>query len=200
MTARELRTLARDAIAQAGARGFVRFAPEGADALLITDAPRFCADGGQRTELSDALTSRGFSCREDGGLLLITPEDALLSRLGQGAASPRSWDWESPLTPVYALADRWLRVGGASCEGMCVKSMAAAVLSASAEADAMPPLTEAGRRLALETARLLWRPRAQVLAGLGALRARAAIMQRKKDVSGLRLCGGMLMEWIDEQT
>ena len=188
MTARELRALARDALAQAGARGFVRFAPEGSDALLFTDAPRFCADGAQREGLCGALSSRGFSCREDGGLLLITPEDALLSRLGQGTSRPENWDWESTLTPVYTLADRWLRTGGADR------------LPPDEAADAtMPPITEAGRRLALETARLLWRPRAQVLAGLGALRARAAIMQREKDVSGLRLCGGMLMDWIDEQ-
>ena len=109
-------------------------------------------------------------------MLLITPEDALLSGLAQDAPTPREWDWESSLTPVYALADRWLRVGSA------------------------PPLTEAGRRLVLETARLLWKPRAQVLSGVGALRASAAVMQRKRDVSGFRLCGGMLMEWIDEQT
>ena len=193
MTARALRALARDALTQAGARGFVRFAPEGSTALLITDAPRFCADGARLDGLRDALSSRGFSCCEDGGLLLVTPEDALLSRLGQDAPMPRDWDWESPLTPVYALADRWLRVGGVAKNARELRGEAPDIA-------AVPPLTEAGRQLALETARLLWKPRAQVLARLGMLRARAAIMQRKRDVSGLRLCGGMLMEWIDEQT
>ena len=189
VTARGLRALARDALAQAGARGFVRFAPEGSDALLLADAPRFCADDAQREQLCNALSSCGFSCREDGGLLLITPEDALVLCLGQGAPRPESWDWESPLTPVYTLADRWLRACGADR------------LPPNETADAaMPPFTDAGRRLALETVRLLWKPRAQVLAGLDALRARAAIMQRNRDVSGLRLCGDMLMEWLSEQT
>ena len=177
VTARELRALARNALAQAGARGFVRFAPEDLGALLLTDAPRFCADGAQRERLCDALSSRGFCWREEDGLLLITPGDALLSRLGQNAPMLMNWDWQSPLTPVYTLADRWFRAGGT-----------------------VRPLTEAGRQLALETARLLWRPRAQVLAGLGALRDRAAVMQRHRDVSGLRLCAGMLMEWIDGES
>ena len=195
MTAAELRALARCAIAEAGARGFVRFAPEGDSALLLSDAPRLCADGEARARLGEALEARGFDSREHEGLLLIMPRDALLMALADGATLPARGEWEDSLAPAYTLADRWLRAQTAQCVGHA----GAACGEERAHAPNAAPLTQAGRQLALETARLLWRPQGQVLAGLAALRARAAVLQRGKDASALRLCGGMLANWLSEQ-
>ena len=173
MTAIELRALAREALLEAGARGFVRFLPEGDGALLVTDAPKGC--GGIQTELlMSCMAARGFVCKMRGNLLALTPGDELLAGLAREAVCPESWDWESELAPLLALAARWMRAPEA-------------------------PVGEAGRRLAIETARLLWKPRAQVLGGLGALRAGAAVLQRNKEPGGLRLCGGMLALYGAEQ-
>lgn len=170
MTVTELRALARGAVFEAGVQGFVRFLPEGDAALLVTDALRNCAGAEQTDRLIDALAAQGFACEARGSLLVLTPGDALLASLAQGAALPDGWDWDGELAALPALADRWLRAPDA-------------------------PMGEAGRRLAIETARLIWKPRAQVLQGLDALRARAAVMQRCGDYGGLRLCGGMLAAW-----
>ena len=174
MTAQELRALARDALKETGAGGFVRFAPEGDEALLLTDATARL-EGERREALLRALKARGFVCALRGELLCLTPNDALLSRLGEGEAVLPRCEEESPLAPACALADRWLR--------------------APREA-----LTPAGRRLALEAARLLWQPRRQVLFGLRGLRARAAALQRAGDRSALRLCGAMLARWCARET
>lgn len=173
MTARELRALARGALEEARANGFVRFAPEGDEALLLTDAAARLDEAG-RAELVRVLHARGFVCAARGGLLGLTPEDALLSRLGEGEASPPRCDEDDPLLPACALADRWLRAP-------------------------REPLTPAGRRLVLETARLLWQPRPKVLAGLRNLRALAATLQRGGDRSALRPCGAMLSRWCAQE-
>lgn len=171
MTSAALRALAREALAQAGARGFVRFLPPGDGALLATDAVARCAD---EAALVGALESRGFAAARRGALLALTPGDALLLSMAGEPPTTREWDWDGPLAPAFALADRWLRAP----EG---------------------PLTPSGRRLALETARLLWLPEAQALRGMGALRAQAAAMQRARDVGALRLCGGILLAWCEER-
>ena len=54
------------------------------------------------------------------------------------------------------------------------------------------PLTPAGRQLVLETLRLIWQPQACVLEGIDALRARAAVMLRVGDASGLHEAGAYL--------
>ena len=173
MTAAELRALARGALEEVNARGFVRFAPEGDDALLLTDAPARLGEG-RRAELASALRSRGFVCASRGTLLALTPGDALLSRLFEGEAlAPRCGEGD-PLAPACALADRWLRAPRL-------------------------PLTARGARLVMETARLLWRPREQVLAGLCGLRALAATLQRGGERSGLRPCGVMLARWCAQE-
>lgn len=173
VTPRALRALARDAIEEAGARGFVRFAPEGDEALLLTDAPARLS-GARRDELASALSARGFVCLPRGELLGLTPDDALLARLGEEGQAPPACGEESPIYPACALARRWLRAPKQA-------------------------LTPAGKRLVLETARLLWRPRAQVLAGLRILRTRAAVMQRGRDASGLFPCGAMLARWCAQE-
>ena len=53
--------------------------------------------------------------------------------------------------------------------------------------------------LIIETARLLWRPRTQVLAGLPALRARRAALLRERNPSGFAPAGALLANWCDEQ-
>ena len=174
VTARELRALARGALEEIKAGGFVRFAPEGDEALLLTDAAARL-EGDRRAALLAALKARGFACARRGELLCLTPEDALLLRLGEGEAALTRCAEDSPLAPACALADRWLR----------------------APQGAMTP---AGRHLALETARLLWQPRRQVLLGLRGLRARAAALQRAGDRSALRLCGAMLARWCAQET
>lgn len=170
LSARDLRDLAREALAEADARGFVRFLPEGDDALLLTDAPRFCEDVAQREHLRAALASRGFDVCERDGLFALLPSIDLLLRLADDASLPAPRDWDASLDAALFLADRWLRAPET-------------------------PFSPDARRLLLETARLLWRPRAQALAGLSSLRARAALMQRGGDRSGLRACGAMLANW-----
>ena len=130
----------------AGARGFVRFAEEG-DSLLVTDAAARCQDGGEA--LCAALCSAGFACRQEGSLLYLAPDDALLEQLCALRAAPQV-DWESALHPVQAFASRILR----------------------AERTAMTP---EGRAFVLRTAALLWQPEHRVLAGIAQLRQQAAI-------------------------
>ena len=171
MNVTDLRNLARGALASCGARGFVRFAPEGG-ALLVTDAALRCEDGGEA--LVRALAAAGFACRREGALLALTPDDALLAPLCAREGRTVPIDWDGPLHPVQTLAARLLR------------------------ADALP-LTDGGRALVIEAARLLWRPPEQVLAGLPGLRARAAALLRCHDTSGFAPAGAMLANWCDEQ-
>lgn len=171
MRVTDLRDLARDVMLESGGRGFVRFVP-GGDALLVTDAPGRCADGGSL--FLKGLENAGFSCWLDGALGYILPGDALLLSLCERKGGPVPGNWTSPLHPVCALANRFLREP-------CLE------------------LTRQGRALLLETARLLWRPQAQVLAGLGAIRARAAALLRTGDRSGMHEAGAMLANWCDEQ-
>ena len=171
MNVTDMRNLAREALASCGARGFVRFAPEGG-ALLVTDAALRCADGG--AALRDAVAAAGFVCRAAGALLALAPGDALLSRLCARAKRTVQIDWDGPLHPAQTLAAQMMRAPDAA-------------------------LTDAGRALIIETARLLWRPRAQVLAGLPALRARRAALLRERDTTGFAPAGALLANWCDEQ-
>lgn len=175
LTAEGLRALAREALGEAGARGFVRFLPEGNEALLLTDAPRLLPDDAARERLLSALTARGFSpLPEAGGLLPLLPGDALLLRMVEKAPVP-AWDWDGPLSGAFSLADRWLRAPDAPFSPDM-------------------PLSIEGRHLAVETTRLLWRDRAEALAGLPRLRALGAEAQRSR-AGGLRLAGGILLSW-----
>ncbi len=157
-----LRTLAREAMLASGGRGFVRFLPPGG-ALLATDA--LCrAEREQAEAIRKALRAAGFVCEDAGALLLLTPQDALL------AAAPdiqTDVDWAGEAYAAQALARRW-------------------------QARPPLPLTPAGRQLVLETLRLIWQPQACVLEGIDALRARAAVMLRVGDASGLHEAGAYL--------
>lgn len=159
LMAHALRARAREAVLEAGGRGFVRFA---ADGLLATDAVRRCdADA-----LAAALAARGFTCRTQGGLLLMTPQDALLREICAGQ-KPVEIDWSSPLCPAQALARRLQ-----ACPAL--------------------PLTAAGRELLLSALRATGMPGADVCAGL---RAKAAVMLRAGDRSGMRSSGAVLAQW-----
>lgn len=169
MTAASVRDLARNTILAAGGRGFVRFLEEG-DALLVTDAVRRCADA---QALTAALEAAGFVCASEGGLMSLTPGDALLAQAGAPAGF--SVDWADDLHPAQALAVRWL-------------------------GQARLPMTSAGRQLAIGSLRLTWKPEKQVLFGLTALRAQAAKMLREKDTSGMHEAGAILAQWCAAQT
>ena len=168
LTAQALRSRAREAVLSAGGRGFVRFCAED-DALLVTDAVRRCGSEAQKAALMKALSDAGFSVREEAGLLRLAPADALLDALDTTQETPET-DWDSPLYPVQALAKRLL-------------------------AGEKTPLTDAGRRLVYLSLRLTGEPGKDVLSGLGAIRAQAAVMLRTGDRSGMRLCGVVLWNW-----
>lgn len=179
-----LREAARGAIGSAGGRGFVRFLP-GGEALLVSDAPRRCAAGesgaagaaGASGEaalaMEEALRRAGFEARARDGLLLITPTDERLCAWASEAsgAAGRAIDWDSPLHGVAALAARWRRQQAL-------------------------PLTGGGRRLLMETLRLLWQPEGRVIAGTDGLRALGAGMLRGGDRSGMREAGCALEAWL----
>lgn len=168
VTAVALRDRARAALLAAGGRGFVRFPERGA--LLVSDAIRRCEDDAAKASLVSALEEVGFACREQDGLLMITPSDALLACIDcQGGCAI---DWDASLYGAQALASRWLR---------CEKQQ----------------LTVQGRNLIVDTLRLTWQNR--VLQGLEALRAQAAVMQRERDTSGFRQAGAVLKNWCDTQ-
>ena len=171
VTAVRLRDRAREALLAAGGRGFVRFLPPGG-ALLATDAIRRCADESARAGLINALEAAGFICVAHGGLLELTPADDVLSAPVGGAVEV---DWESPMHPAQALAHRFL-------------------------ASDKRPLTDEGRQLVLETLRLTWEMRDdRLLAGLTALRARAAVQLRRGDRSGLHEAGAVLKECCEQE-
>lgn len=163
-----LRDAARAAIFAAGGRGFVRFAA-GDGALLVSDAAR----RGDAQAIVRSLESAGFMAVLHDGLLAITPGEALLLQLCAQQPGAISVDWESPLLEAMTLADRFLR-------------------------EERQPLEESGREMILAAARLLWQPQKKVLAGLPALRARAAAMLRTGKRSGLHETGRLLCGWLHE--
>lgn len=163
-----LRAAAREAMLLAGGRGFVRFLPAG-DMLLVTDAPRRCADEAALAELISAMEAKGFACGMRDGLLALTPGDALLDALA-GSKTAVTVQWDSPLHPAQELAARWLR-------------------------EPRGRLDPAGRRLVIETLRLIWQPQARVLRGLTELRAQAAVMLREGKPSGFAHAGALLACW-----
>ena len=139
-------------------------------ALLVSDAIRRCEGEAAKARLLDALAEAGFECSELDNLLMIMPSDALLTQI-ESEESGRI-DWDGPLCEAQALAARWL-------------------------AKAKQPLTQDGRQLIVDTLRLTWQDRAAQ--GLDALRAGAALMQRKGDTSGFREAGAVLKNWCDMQ-
>lgn len=168
ITALTLRDRARTALLASGGRGFVRFPERGA--LLLSDAIRRCKDDAEKTRLIAALTEAGFTCREQGNLLEMTPTDALLAEIGcEGSCII---DWDGPLCRAQALSARWLKKPDS-------------------------PLTQDGRQLIVDTLRLTWQD--HVIGGLDALCAQAAVMQRKGDTSGFRTAGAVLKNWCDMQ-
>ena len=160
-----LRDLARERVMAAGGRGFVRFCPEGPQ-LLATDAYGRCEGKTAQAALVQAVESAGFSCCVQGNLLLMTPQEALIKSVCPEAKAVQI-DWDDPLHPVLALCARWSRAP-------------------------VSPLTCAGRQLVVDTLRLTWQGKARVNAGLDALRAQAAVMQRTGDRSGLRMAAAIL--------
>lgn len=139
-------------------------------ALLVSDAIRRCEGETAKAHLFASLAAAGFDCDEQDNLLMISPSDALLADIT--CDSSCGIDWDGPLHSAQALSARWL----------------------SREEQ---PLTEDGRRLVIDTLRLTWQDR--VMEGLAALRAQAAVMQRKKDTSGFRIAGAVLRNWCDMQ-
>lgn len=161
-----LRARARETLLSSGARGFVRFLPPGG-ALLATDAIR----RSEASVLQAALCAAGFDTQVRGGLLEMSPKDAMLRALAQeyaARAAHAQIEWEHSAHEAQALGARWLRA----------PQMA---------------YTPAGRQLLLETLRLLWRGMEKGSAGLDALRARAAVMQRTGDRSGMHEAGIFLL-------
>ena len=167
VTAAQLRTAAREAIFAAGGRGCVRFLPPGG-ALLATDANRRCQSDEEKAALTTALADAGFACDEQNGLLAITPGDELLGAIEYDEET--NVDWQSPLHPLQALGLRWMD-------------------------KPKQALTSDGRQLILETLRISWQQTEQVQGGAQALRAQAAMMQRRGDESGMHESGAVLLEW-----
>ena len=164
-----LRSEAREAIFGADGRGFVRFLSEG-DALLVSDAPR----RGDTQAMLDALYAGGYDGWIRGGLLHITPGTQRLLALCAAQPSQQATNWDGPLYQAQALTVRLLDEGAL-------------------------PLDEGGKRLVLNTARLLWQPKDKVLAGLPALRAQIAVRLREKKRSGLHEAGRLLAGWLSQQ-
>ncbi len=164
----EIRERARAAIFAAGGRGFVRFLPEGEEALLVSDAVRRCEN---TKALTEACRASGFRTEERDGLLRLTPTEETLRAM----AAPVDFavDWAAPDAADRAFAARLMR----------------------SEAK---PMTEAGRQLAVETLRLIWQDDAHVHKGLSALRARAATCLRTHDDSGFFVCGALLARRLAE--
>lgn len=168
-----LRDAAREAILAAGGRGFVRFGAEG-NALLVSDAIRRCAEDEQAAAMVRALREAGFDCEVQNGLLMITPGDARLLALCMAQPGAPDMDWNGSLWEAQALCARLTR-------------------------EAPLPLDGGGRRLVVETARLLWQPKDKAVAGLASLRARIAVRLREGEKSGLYEAGRLLGGWLGEQ-
>ena len=167
-----LRDAARNALLSAGGRGFVRFAPEGS-ALLVSDANRRCEGREEAGRLITALRASGFSAWIADGLINIAPDDRLLEALCD--AQPESIELsDGELFETAAFAGRLIK-------------------------NARLPLTGEGRRLTIETARLLWKPKTQMIDGMTALRAQVAAMLRTGERSGMHQAGRLLCGWLKEQ-
>jgi len=164
----DLRGEMRAAIFAAGGRGFVRFSA-GGDALLLSDAPR----KGEAQALCSALEQAGFRCEVREGLLFANPTDERLLALCAAQPEDLETDWESPRFEAEAFAVRLVRKPA-------------------------QPLDDQGRRMVLETARLLWQAEGKALAGLPALRARAAVVLREGNGSGLHEAGRLLCGYLTE--
>ena len=167
-----LRDEARAAILGAGRRGFVRFLSEG-DGLLISDAPRRCADGAGMEQMIRALEEAGFSCRIEEGLAYITPGKARLMALCNAQIKEIGIDWDGPLFDMQALCARLLR-------------------------EKPLELDEDGARLLVKTARILWQPKKKVLSCAGALRAMIAVRLREGNRGGLYEVGLLLRGWLQD--
>ena len=164
----DLRGEMRATVFAAGGRGFVRFAA-GGDALLLSDAPR----RSDAQALCAALERAGFRCEVREGLLFANPTDERLLALCAAQPDGLEIDWESPRCEAEAFAVRLVRKPA-------------------------QPLDDQGRRMILETARLLWQGEEKVLAGLPTLRARAAAMLREGKSSGLHEAGRLLCGYLTE--
>ncbi|MFR2150733.1 MAG: hypothetical protein ACLS7Z_09585 [Christensenellales bacterium] len=101
-----VRSKARDAVFAAGGRGFVRFLPDGEEALLVSDAPRRCQNS---SALLCACGAAGFGAEERDGLLLLTPTEETLRSLNLPRAI--DVDWSSADAPLAAFAARLMRRG-----------------------------------------------------------------------------------------
>ena len=101
-----VRSKARDAVFAAGGRGFVRFLPDGEEALLVSDAPRRCQNP---SALLCACGAAGFGAEERDGLLLLTPTEETLRSLNLPRAI--DVDWSSADAPLAAFAARLMHRG-----------------------------------------------------------------------------------------
>ena len=169
MTALEMRALARETVIACGGRGFMRFA-DSAGALLVCDAARRCESEAALAQMLAALEQKGFSVSLAEGLMMISPGDEML--LSLDAQDVPVIRWEDQDFAAQALTARLLKAP-------------------------QTPLTPAGRALATEALRLTGRPGEDVLAGLGAIRAQAAVMLRCGDRSGMRIAGAVIKTWCD---
>jgi len=139
-------------------------------ALLVSDAIRRSEDDAAKQRLIAAIHQAGFDCRELDGLLMINPTDALLDAIAY--EGDFSVHWSGALCAEQALALRWMK-------------------------RERQPLTRAGRQLIIDGLRLTWQDR--ISDGLDALRAQAAVLQRKGDTSGFAQAGAVLADWCDRQ-
>ena len=101
-----VRSKARDAVFAAGGRGFVRFLPDGEEALLVSDALRRCPNP---SALLCACGAAGFGAEERDGLLLLTPTEETLRSLNLPRAI--DVDWSSADAPLAAFAARLMHRG-----------------------------------------------------------------------------------------
>lgn len=108
-------------------------------------------------------------------MLLLTPTDSTLSALcGACGQTVQITDWDEEKASAAAFSVRLTRRKDA-------------------------PLTADGRRLVLETLRLLSQDDAHILMGMAEIRARAAAQLRRKDESGMREAGALIAEWYMEK-
>ena len=171
VSAQNIRAKAREAIFAAGGHGFVRFLPAGG-ALLVSDAARRCDDA---QALLDACRTAGFAAEERDGLIFLTPTDGALNALRDACRQDvRIEDWDETEASAAAFATRLLQKEDA-------------------------PLTEDGRRLVLETLRLLSQDDVHILMGMSGLRALAAVQLRHRDKSGMRTAGALIADWYMEK-
>ena len=145
----------------------MRFLPAGG-ALLVSDAARRCDDA---QALLNVCRAAGFAAEERDGLLFLTPTDGALNALRDACRQEvRIEDWDEAEASAAAFATRLLQKEDAS-------------------------LTADGRRLVLETLRLLSQDDAHILMGMSGLRALAAVQLRHQHKSGMRTAGALIADW-----